>query len=240
MKTLLPFLLLGSCLTCFACSQSSATKDQLRTETIAGHEQDAGSKLYLVTTMRSWGLSIDFVYLGSQNRILFNPTLGINPPDYAAEQKKNPGSSGTYELSGNTMRITWSDGKKDEWSVEHRDGEISSLNGGISTRQKPLPDGYRIAGKFSAGAVMPNVAASNTIQFNKDGSFAMNSLASVSPEGAHTASKTSNTSGTYAIKGNTLLLNFADGTRQKAVITEMNLGGKPHYIINGESYRKEE
>jgi hypothetical protein len=34
-------------------------------------------------------------------------------------------------------------------------------------------------------------------------------------------------------------MNFADGNKQTAVIAEKVWDGKPHYIINGQSYRKE-
>lgn len=203
-----------------------------------GSYQDTEGRLYLQSTVRSWGLDLNFIFLGNGGSIIYDPKHGVNPPRFSAELTDNANSIGKYTITNNTLNIVWNNGKRESWNIEQNNGDITYINGGIATRQKPLPAGYRIIGRFAAGAVMPNISGTNTINFNNDGTFAMGTLVNVNTNEDVNSVKSSS-KGTYTISGNTLTMNFADGNKEVAVIAEMVLRGQPHYIINGQSYRKE-
>jgi hypothetical protein len=200
-------------------------------------------KLYLRTFGRVIGtrysLDINWIFLGADGTIVYDPKNGVDPISYKNEEQNNGNNIGKYQVVGKKMIITWRNGKKAEWSLESKGSDFSTINGGIVTRQDRLPANYRIAGQYAASAVMPNVASVRTFVFSKDGTFTHNSLGTVTTADV-TGQKEWNQKGTYTISGNTLTLNFADGTIRKAVVCIWDMGdGTKSLVINGSYFPQE-
>ncbi len=200
-------------------------------------------KLYLRTFGRVIGsrysLDINWIFLGADGTIVYDPKNGVDPINYKSEEQNNGSNIGKYQVVGKKMIITWRNGKKAEWSLESKGGDFSTINGGIVSRQDRLPANYRISGQYAASAVMPNVASVRTFVFSKDGTFTHNSLGTVTTPDV-TGQKEWNQKGIYTITGNTLTLNFADGTIKKAVVCIWDMGdGTNSLVINGSYFPQE-
>lgn len=193
--------------------------------------------VYLRTVMFR-GLQISWVYLGKDGVIIMDPKHGVNPVNLAAEKKDNAAYTGTYKQVGEKLLIAWENGKSAEWGIEFNDKKaISAIDGGLATKQPPLPADYRIEGRFSARASTANLLSSTTLTFSKDGTFSQSSFGGVSTADTSATSQSS-TSGTYTITGNTLTLAFKDGKKTHSVITVMDLG-KTYLVIDSASYPQE-
>lgn len=232
-------LLLAACALAL-CSTSCGQKPQYGTSSTSPAKPAATASagdVYLRTTIFR-GLHISWVYLGKDGVIIKDPKHGVNPVNLAAEKKDNPDYTGTYKQVGGKLLITWQNGKSAEWSIEFDDKKaISAIDGGLATKQPPLPADYRIEGRFSARASTANLLSSTTLTFSKDGTFTQGSFGGVSTADTGATSQSS-TSGTYTISGNTLTLIFADGKKTHSVITIMDLG-KRYLVIDSASYPQE-
>lgn len=222
------------------CSTSCGQKPQEGTSPAVSAKPAATAStgdVYLRTTIFR-GLHISWVYLGKDGVIVMDPKHGVNPINLAAEKQDNPAYTGTYKLAGDKLLITWQNGKSAEWGIEFDDKKaISAIDGGLATKQPPLPADYRIEGKFSARASTANLLSSTTLTFSKDGTFTQGSFGGVSTADTGATSQSS-TSGTYTISGNTLTLTFADGKKTHSVITIMDLG-KRYLVIDSAYYPQE-
>jgi hypothetical protein len=200
-------------------------------------------KLYLRTFGRVYGgrysLDINWVFLGADGTIVYDPVSGVDPIDYKTEERHNSNKIGKYKLAGKKMFITWRNGKKEEWGIETKGAELTVLDGGIVTRQARMPAAYRLDGQFAASAVMPNLGSVRTFVFSKDGSFTLNTLGTVTtPDVA--AQKEWDQKGTYFITGNTLTLQFASGEKKKSLICIWDMGdGTKSLVINGSYFPQE-
>jgi hypothetical protein len=199
-------------------------------------------RLYLRTygyTMNGrYSLNIDWVFLGNDGTIVFNPVGGVDPIDYKTEAEQNTKNIGKYTLNGSTLHITWRTGKTDKWSTEKKGGEFSSIDGGIVSRQAKMPAGYRLAGQFAATAVTANLGSVSTFQFRKDGSFTLESIGTVSTPDV-TGKKEWSNGGTYSITGNTLTLRFNDGKVTKSVVCLWDGAGERSLVINRRYFPEE-
>jgi hypothetical protein len=205
--------------------------------------KDTNGKLYFRTFMWTgmYGSSLDisWIHLGNAGSIVVDPENGTNPVNYAAELKTNANNVGKYKIEKNKIIITWSNGKKAEWSVERGNGEITALNGGIVSPPKAMAANYRISGQFAGGAVLPNVSSIKTFVFNKDGSFTLNRSGAINTADVSAISQDTN-GGTYSITGNTLRLNFTNGHKEVANILMWDMdGGKKYLVINKTSFPQE-
>jgi hypothetical protein len=226
------------CIVCFAIVFCSCTSKQGANN---ADVTDSRGKLYLRTLMwtGSYGSSLDisWLYLSDDGNIVVNPKYGVNPV-YMNAEKLNNETAGRYKIEGDELKVTWLNGKTEDWKLERSNGDYSAINGGLVSQPQALPANYKLTGKFSAGGVLPNVSASSILVFNGDGKFTVSNLGTVST--AETGgSSASQHNGTYKINGNTLSLTFADGKTEVSPICQWDIGGKRHLIIGTSSYPEE-
>ena len=164
-----------------------------------------------------------------------NPVAGANPIDLAKEKTKNASNTGTYTTQGDKLNISWSNGKKANWRVEKDGARLKGMDGGVVTQPKAMPAGYKLEGNYAGSAVAPNVSASSTFTFKKDGTFQLKKTGTVTTEDGGSIASSQN-SGTYNITGNTLTLKFADGKVEKALINILDFAGDKYLIINQGRY----
>jgi len=222
---------------------SIANNNPITTPVNASSYKDTNGKLYFRTFMWTgmYGSSLDisWIHLGNMGSIVVNPENGTNPVNYAAELRTNASNLGKYKIENNKLVITWNNGKKDQWSLETKGGEITAINSGIATRPQPMPANYRISGQYAGGAVLPNVSSIRTFVFTKDGTFTLNRSGAINTADVSSLSQDTN-GGTYSISGNTLRLNFDNGQKEVANILIWNMGeGKKYLVINGTSFPQE-
>lgn len=219
-------------------AKKEVTKDVIQTG-----KSSAKGKLYFRTFMWTgmYGSSLDlsWIFLGNDGTIVLDPENGVNPINYAAELQNNAKHVGKYKIAGNKLNISWNNGKTEVWSLDFRNGEISTMNGGIISQPKPVPANYKLSGQYSAGAVLPNVSSVQTLVFSNDGSFTLGKSGAVSTREVSGLSQSSS-KGTYKISGNTLWLNFENGETEIGTIYIWEQGeGKRHLVINKSSYPQE-
>lgn len=221
--------------------EGKGTTSQPQTVVKQSYSGTAG-KLYLRTFMRMIGtqnfFEINWIFLGADGTIVYDPKNGVDPINYKKEEQDNPNNIGKYQVAGKKMMVTWRNGRKEEWSIETKGGDFSAIDGGIVTRQGRLPANYRIAGQYAASAVLPNVASVRTFIFSKDGTFTYNTQGTISTT-AVTSQKEWSQKGTYSISGNTLTLTFANGEIKKSVICIWDMGGSKNLVINGSYFPQE-
>lgn len=224
----------------FSCNTSEQTTDGSSDGAAAASETkgDLYLRTYMWTGMYGTSLDISWIYMDEDGNIVKNPTHGVNPVDWAKEKQDNAKYTGTYKVEGDKLNITWSDGKTASWSLEKKDGEYSIIDGGITTKQEGLPKGYRIEGQYASSVVLPNVAATSTLVFKKDGTFTSSNYGTVTTPDVSGESRSGN-AGTYDISGNTLTMKFPDGKVEKSVITIWDMDGQKNLVINSSYYPQE-
>ncbi len=221
---LVSFVLLG----CNQAGSSVATKEK-------GHLY---LRTFLWTGMYGSNLDISWIFLSDDGKIVRNPRYGVNPVQWEKEMQENAANVGRYTEEKDKLAITWSDGKTASWGIEKKDGKLSIIDGGIVSEPEAMPPHYRIEGQYAASTVLPNVASTQTLVFQKDGSFTMNNLGTVSTADVAAASE-NNKQGTYDISGNTLSFKFSNGEEKKSVICIWNMNGQKNLVINSAYYPQE-
>lgn len=225
----------------FACNNSTSVgKDAAGKEQVSSKSNsDLYLRTFMWTGMYGSSLDISWICLDENGNIVKNPKYGVNPVDWAKEKQDNPKYTGTYKILGDTaLSITWQNGKTDTWSLEEKDGEYSAIDGGITTKQEGMPEGYRIEGQYASSVVLPNVASTSTLVFKKDGTFTSSNYGTVTTTDVTGESEKKN-AGTYDISGNTLTMKFPDGKVEKSVITIWDMDGEKNLVINSKYYPQE-
>ncbi len=222
----------------FACNGTGESSAADTEEISAKTTGDLYLRTYMWTGMYGSSLDISWIFMDDKGNIVKNPKHGVNPVDWAKEKKDNQKQTGTYKVQGNKLAINWSDGKTATWSTEKKNGKYSAIDGGITTKQTGMPKNYRIEGQYASSVVLPNVAATSTLVFKKDGTFTSSNYGTVSTPDVSGESQQGNT-GTYDISGNTLTMKFPDGKVEKSVITIWDMDGKKHLVINSKYYPQE-
>ncbi len=236
MKRLLSLTALALLFACNGSEQVSAAaeSDQMQPK-VTG---DLYLRTYMWTGMYGTSLDISWIYMDKSGKIVKNPKHGVNPVDWTKEKKDNPKNTGTYKVQGNKLAITWSDGSTASWSLEKKAGKYSIIDGGITTVQTGMPKNYRIEGQYSSSVVLPNVAATSTLVFSKDGTFTSSNYGTVTTPDV-TGESTKSNKGTYDISGNTLTMKFPDGKVEKSVIAIWDMDGEKNLVINSKYYPQE-
>jgi hypothetical protein len=235
MKQMLAVTALALLFACNGSGEVSAADSEEMAPKVTG---DLYLRTYMWTGMYGTSLDISWIYMDKSGNIVKNPKHGVNPVDWVKEKQTNAKQTGTYKVQGNKLAITWSDGSKASWSLEKKAGKYSIIDGGITTIQTGMPKNYRIEGQYSSSVVLPNVAATSTLVFSKDGTFTSSNYGTVTTPDVSGESTNSN-KGTYDISGNTLTMKFPDGKVEKSVIAIWDMDGKKNLVINSKYYPQE-
>ena len=184
--------------------------------------------LYLMTRFSGSSLSMD-AFLFRKGQVARAPESDVEGFDFAAARSARPDRTGTYGMEGETLVVTWADGKTIASNYK-QDKDCFGWNGGIFCPVKPFAKGARLEGKFSGGQSAGGgaVASSTTISFSPDGSYALSSTGSVSPGGgvAGSAASSSSETGSYELSGTSLTLRSAGGAAKKILVFPYDDGGK--------------
>ncbi|MFZ9589829.1 MAG: hypothetical protein ACO28V_08870 [Chitinophagaceae bacterium] len=190
-----------------------------------------------------WGnqLEISWLFFTNDKKVIRNPKFGADPLNIQKEMSQNSNNVATItQLSGGKMSLTWGDGRKQTINVEFKNGILSAFDGGLCSKATPFAFKFFQDKKYSGLASYGNVTRSVTMFLGKDGKFSTERLGSVSGSGnfSGAAAATGTDSGTYSIKGNTIIFKYNNGTEWIAVAQPYDLG-KQDIIINDQRFKVE-
>lgn len=182
-------------------------------------EKAAPGKLYLRhIRWMTGGTSLNWYFFADNGTVVVDPKHGVNPVNLAAERADNMKNMGTYVMTNNSLKISWLNGTTSDVEVEYKNGELIRIDAfSIVMRQKGFPANFKLNGTYNGVSGVGDVAQGRNFIFSGNGSFSVTNTGYVSNEA--TNNNVSNTkSGSYRINGNTLTLEYADGTVEMAPI----------------------
>jgi hypothetical protein len=135
---------------------------------------------------------------------------GFSKADLAAHR----GRKGTAKLAGDSIEITWADGKKTSSQIEKdKDGVSFAWDMGIFTPVKPIESAAQIAGSYEGGESVSFSGSAASIakglELSADGTFVWSSAAafkSTTSASTATAGSTGGTKGTWRAESYSLIL----------------------------------
>lgn len=152
-------------------------------------------------------------YFSPEGRVYRDLETGFSAADLAAHK----GPQGTFEVAGNTMKVTWSDGKTSESEIEP-DEPAFTWDMGIFTPVKPFDDAAALAGEWEGGESISaggnTAAVAKTLRLNADGTFAWDSVSFVKGETGESVlsgGAAGGTIGHWKLDGYSLILTDASG-----------------------------
>ncbi|HVU37265.1 MAG TPA: PDZ domain-containing protein [Opitutales bacterium] len=205
------------------------------------------SGLYLRTVYFSGSLSINTLYFAPGNRLVVDPPHGVDPLDFDAVSRELPDRVGTYAIQGDSIRITWANGKTSQLPVEFDGGTIAAYDGGLLVKAEAYPPNQRLSGTYAWGGSTTNASAARTLQLSADGTYTMTSLGGIRSVPGDTTSAQETETGTYTLGGNTLVLRPANGRSASHTVMPFNTAIDPakagladqHLIFDGISLVRE-
>lgn len=182
-------------------------------------DKAAPGKLYLRhIRWMTGGTSLNWYFFADNGTVVVDPKHGVNPVNLAAERADNMVNMGTYVITNNSLKVQWLNGTTSDVEVEYKNGELIRIDAfSIAMRQKGFPANYKLNGTYSGVSGVGNIAQGRNFNFSENGNFSVTNTGYVSNEA--TNNNASNTkSGSYRINGNTLTLQYADGSVEMAPI----------------------
>lgn len=202
--------------------------------------------LYFMTRFWAFTGSLEMVvwYFAPDGRAYQGLQTGFSAADLAAHK----GYQGTYQVAGDTMQITWSEGKPTKSTIERSAGGFA-WDAAIFTAVKPFQGAKSIAGSYEGGeslSVAGNSAAvSKTLQLRADGTFTWDGVASVTSatkESKVTTGGQSSGGGTWRMDGYSLLLTERGGRVIRGISFPYDDPMTPVYpdrlFFNGTMYKR--
>ena len=137
-----------------------------------------------------------------------NFTIAPEYLDVERSRRESPKDWGRWERRGNTIAVTWNQGKPSTWEtwyvgIPAKDGET------LSGKYVNISGGGNVA--FGGGVM---IMAAKSMRFGQDGRFTLERKVSAASEEAGpfgTRTSSSAASGTYRLNGYTLTLTYGDG-----------------------------
>lgn len=173
---------------------------------------------------------------------------------FSAEDLANhKGRHGKLSVSGDSMTITWSDGKEATSKLE-RDhdgsGDGFAWDTGLFAPVKAFDDPSELAGKWEGGESLVHggdfIAASHSLDIHPDGTYSGESVASVKGTTEHSeigGGSSSSAEGKWQLDGWSLILTHPDGTTTRGIAFPFDDEATPvkpdRFFFNGTMYKKE-
>jgi len=180
-------------------------------------------------------------YFAPDGTVYRDLSRGVSREDLEAHN----GRQGTLSVDGETMTVTWSDGKTTTSTIE-RDGETFTWDMGIFSPVKPFEDESDLAGRWEGGESLSGglgrAMMSKTLELRGDGTFTWHSVSFLSSDGVRTsvsAGAQGGTSGKWELEDYTLTLTSADGKTYSGVAFPYHDGANPRVFFNGILYKRE-
>ena len=93
------------------------------------------SQLFMRTMF--WGSTLEISWLCfSGDKVVRNPTYGVNPLQLDREMKDNAKNVATFKRNGGKMNIKWGDGREQNANVEYKNGVLPAFEGGLCSLAK--------------------------------------------------------------------------------------------------------
>ncbi|MBI2214366.1 MAG: hypothetical protein HYU52_12030 [Acidobacteria bacterium] len=158
-------------------------------------------------------------YFAPDGQVYGNLETGFSDADLAAHD----GQRGTCSATGDSLTVTWSNGKSTTSDVE-RDGDGFAWDGGIFVPVEPFSGAEAIAGRWEGGESLSHggsrVSVAKTLELREDETFEWDSISFVAGETARTeiaASAQGGSSGTWKLSGYSLILTDANGVTLRGI-----------------------
>lgn len=177
--------------------------------------------LYFMTRYWSYTGTLEKAawYFAPDGRVYRNLENGFSESDLAAQS----GQRGTFEVDGDAMTVTWSDGKSTTNELE-RDDTGFGWDMGIFIPVEPFSDEDELVGTWEGGESLSHggshVSVAKTLELREDGTFTWDAVSFVERESAETelsASAGGSSSGTYRLSGHSLLLTDTSGVTIRGI-----------------------
>jgi hypothetical protein len=203
----------------------------------------SGGTLYLQARTNPSGTELTHWLLLPAGRVYQGvPPGGVESFDFAAARAAEPKQCGTYTVSGGKMHIVWGGGRAAE-SLDYAaeaDGNLR-IEGLFAKRVGRFPAGHRLSGEYYGGGAVGGgtgsfVSSSRTLRFRADGTFTSKDIGGVAFSGNGydgSAVSRGESSGTYQISGNTLILRHANGTVTRHTVYPYAMGPKEWINVDG-------
>jgi hypothetical protein len=218
------FLLLG------ACTAPSAGLDNLY------FGFSSGSSFYI------WFLADGRIMAGL-------PTTGIAPQDFDNACQPAPNLCGTYNLSGDKLNIKYRNGTSQVWSIQVQKNLDLFLNQIPMTVVRKYAAGTRLNGTWdrpfssklaTSSRSVATVTSPTFLTFRSDGTYGQKNMTGLSTDtvvkgGNVTSSQNVDTTGTYTIRDNVLMLTKNGQSERHFIFPAVG----DRLSIDGELYSKE-
>ncbi|WP_165903620.1 tetratricopeptide repeat protein [Hymenobacter gummosus] len=185
-------------------------------------------------------------YFTPDGRVYVNPT-GFSAAELAAQQ---PNSRGTFQVSGNTLTVSWASGQKSSSPVEDAKGDAFNWDMGIFVGAQPFRNTQQLLGTFEGGNSASTgsgyIAAVGTYTFRADGTYARSGVASSTSVSDGSVLKTGGqgqTAGRWQLNGFVLTLTDNQGRQTSGVsfpfVTETSAAKPDRIYFAGTLYKRQ-
>jgi hypothetical protein len=187
----------------------------------AGFSSGVPRGLYFMT--RFWGFTGTLEkaawYFAPDGRVYRDLERGFS----AADLEQHKGQQGSVAVDGETMTVTWSNGKRTSSKLE-RDGEAFSWDAGIFTPVQEFASDDDLVAEWEGGESLStggnHASVSKSLVLREDGTFTWNSVSFLKGESADsvvTAGSEGGTKGKWERDGYSLALTGEDGTTFRGI-----------------------
>ncbi len=205
--------------------------------------------LYFRIQMWSGSISQEHFFFSPDGRVVQGvPKGGLDAGTMDRMQKEEVQR---WELVGEKLVITDAAGKRREHDFKRAEGQDLELDGLFTQRVSSFTKERRLEGSWGSsasagGGTGATVSGAWTLTFRPDGSFTASGVGGTSIEtrgGSAGAQSSSESTGTYTLSGNTLVLEHGDGRQTRHTVYpygEDEQTARPERInVDGRMYKRE-